>query len=329
MLWSGWLPTRAATVAVSASEVACTRETLLREERHGRDQRFVRAAVRKSARRSRYGLEFAQNGKQGVLVGHLFDHRAGLPNMPRGVGANAWDGVVSALAAMAPRWEPGTAHSYHAQTYGYLIGEVLRRITGVSAGTFLRREVCEPLGVDAWIGVPPELDDRCAEVCGQALGFAGEAIRRYESPASNGHTNGRSLARIFGAMACGGEIDGIRLLSKQTLDDAIATWVTGPWIGFDMSLLEPDGPIPRNIFGLRFGRGFMRASEMSWMGPNTGAFGSAGSGGSIGVADPVARVGFGYAQNSHQGPLAGIDSRPGRILQALYACLGTASTRTG
>ena len=268
-----------------------------------------------------YWPEFAQNGKEDVLVEHLFDHRAGLPNMPRGVEPEDWDGVVGALASMRPRWEPGTAHSYHAVTYGYLIGEVVRRITGRTVGTFLRQEVCEPLGVDAWIGVPPELDDRCAEVCKQSGGLDSVGLRRYESPGGNGHTNGRSLARIFGAMACGGEVDGIRLISQATLDEAVAHWVTGPWIGFDESLMEPTGPIPRSTFGLRFARGFMRASEMSWMGPHEGAFGSAGSGGSIAVADPESRVGFGYAQNSHLGPLAGIDSRPGRLLQALYAAL--------
>ena len=132
---------------------------------------------------SAYWPEFAQNGKEGVLVEHLFDHRAGLPNMPARVSARrTGTASSSALASMRPRWEPGTAHSYHAVTYGYLIGEVVRRITGRTVGTFLRQEVCEPLGVDAWIGVPPELDERCAEVCNQAAGFDSAGIRRYESP---------------------------------------------------------------------------------------------------------------------------------------------------
>ena len=94
-----------------------------------------------------------------------------------------------------------------------------------------------------------------------------------------------------------------------------------PAVGFDENLLEPTGFVPRITFGLRFAVGFMRSSEMSWMGPNEGAFGSAGSGGSIAVADPGARIGFGYAQNSHLGPLAGVDSRPGRLLQAVYESL--------
>ena len=127
---------------------------------------------------AKYWPEFAQNGKEGVLVKHLFDHRAGLPNMPRGVAGDDWDGVVGALATMRPRWEPGTAHNYHAGTYGYLIGELIIRITGETTGEFLRREVCEPLGVDAWIGVPLELDDRCAEVCGQGAGM--DSVERSE-----------------------------------------------------------------------------------------------------------------------------------------------------
>ena len=174
---------------------------------------------------------------------------------------------------MRPRWEPGTAHSYHAATYGYLIGEVIRRITGRTVGTFLREEVCGRSASTPGSACP-ELDDRCAEVCNQSGGFDSVRVRRYESPAGNGHTNGRSLARIFGALACGGEVDGIRLISQATLNEAIAHRVTGPWIGFDENLLEPNGPIPRGTFGLRFARGFMRGSEMSWMGPNPGAFGS-------------------------------------------------------
>jgi CubicO group peptidase (beta-lactamase class C family) len=97
--------------------------------------------------------------------------------------------------------------------------------------------------------------------------------------------------------------------------------VTGAWFGIGDELIEPNGPIPANTRELRFARGFMKSSSMSWMGPSPRAFGSAGSGGSIAIADPDRRLGFGYAQNAHLGPQAGIDSRPGRMLQAALAAL--------
>ena len=324
-LWAGWSDA-AKTRVWQADTIVVTASTTKGLTGLCGNMLIDRGQLDPKAPVAEYWPEFAQNGKEGVLVEHLFNHTAGLPNMPRDVALDDWDGVVEALAAKRPRWEPGTAHSYHAITYGYLVGEVIRRLTGRTVGTFLREEVCEPLDVDAWIGVPPELDDRCAEICGQTGGLESLALRRCEIPAGNGYTNGRSLARIFGALACGGEIGGVRLLSKATIDEAVAKWVTGPWIGFDESLFEPDGPIPRSTFGLRFARGFMRSSEMSWMGPNQAAFGSAGSGGSIAVADPDAGIGFGYAQNAHLGPLAGIDSRPGRVLQAVYAALDIETT---
>jgi CubicO group peptidase (beta-lactamase class C family) len=263
-----------------------------------------------------YWPEFAAAGKDRVPVKYLFNHTVGLPDIPEGVNLLDWDEMVGALAAAAPKWEPGTKLAYHSVTYGHLVGELVRRVTGKSLGTFLRDEVCEPLGADAWIGLPEALDDRVAEVVGDYpsadLGF-----RRAEIPAGNGHTNGRALARIFSALACGGSVDGVHLLSPQTIEDAVFSSVTGPWEGG----LEQVVAMFPTLYTLRFARGFKMNSTFTWMGPNSNAFGDAGSGGSIAFADPRSRVSFGYAQNAHLGPKATIDSRPGRLISALYDAL--------
>ncbi|MCU1343742.1 MAG: EstA family serine hydrolase [Acidimicrobiia bacterium] len=263
-----------------------------------------------------YWPEFAANGKGDVPVKYLFNHTVGLPDLAPGVNILDWEEVVESLAAAAPKWTPGTKLAYHSITYGFLVGELVRRVTGQSLGSFLRSEVCEPLGADAWIGLPEALDERVAELVGADVG-GDPQFRRAEIPAGNGHTNARALARIYSALACGGSIDGVHLLSKQAIDDATFASVTGPWEG---GLEQVIAMFPA-LYSLRFSRGFKMNSTFTWMGPNSNAFGDAGSGGSISFADPVARVSFGYAQNAHLGPEAGINSRPGRVIQALYECL--------
>jgi CubicO group peptidase (beta-lactamase class C family) len=262
-----------------------------------------------------YWPEFAANGKGDVPVKYLFNHTVGLPDLPEGVDILDWEAMVTALAAAAPKWTPGTKLAYHAVTYGFLVGELVRRVTGQSLGTFLRSEVCEPLGADAWIGLPEALDDRVAEVVGDY--YDSPEFRRAEIPAGNGFTNGRALARIYAAVACGGSVDGVHLFSKQTIEDATFASVTGPWEGG----LEQVAALYPTLYTLRFARGFKMNSSFTWMGPNSNAFGDAGSGGSISFADPTARVSFGYAQNAHLGPKADIKSRPGRVIQALYDAL--------
>jgi CubicO group peptidase (beta-lactamase class C family) len=265
-----------------------------------------------------YWPEFAANGKEQVPVKYLFNHTVGLPAIPDGVNLLDWDETVAALAAAAPQWTPGTKLAYHSVSYGYLVGELVRRVTGKSLGTFLRTEVCDPLGADAWIGLPESLDDRVAEVVGTFLGSDKPEFRRAEIPAGNGHTNARALARIFSAMACGGEVDGVRLCSEQAIEDATFSSVTGPWHGGGLEQVIAMFPA---LFTLRFSRGFKMNSTFTWMGPNSNAFGDAGSGGSIAFADPQRRISFGYAQNAHLGPEATIDSRPGRLISALYDAL--------
>jgi CubicO group peptidase (beta-lactamase class C family) len=270
--------------------------------------------------------EFAQAGKADIPVRWLLSHRAGLAAvskpLPEGA-ATDWDCMVEALAAQAPWWTPGEKHGYHALTYGYLVGEVVRRVSGRSLGTFFREEVAEPLGADFHIGFGAEHDDRCAEMIpppptpgaadpmaaarkdpdslvGRAFGnpdpgsrnVNSRAWRAAEVPAAGGHGDARGLARIYGALARGGEIDGVHVLSPETLEKA----TTEQSFGTD-AVLSP--------LQTRFGLGFMLTQPMIPFGPNPNAFGHPGAGGSIAFADPDARLGFGYVMNQMSMGLSG------------------------
>src|SRR5438874_5765842 len=190
---------------------------------------------------ARYWPEFAAAGKERIEVRHLLGHTAGLsgwdePLTPEDLAD--WERCTSLLAAQAPWWEPGTASGYHAVTQGYLVGELVRRITGQSLGQFFRETVANPLGADFHIGLPPEADPRVAALIPPPtfdvrrvglpeLGVrtftnpvitghtaAEEWWRRAEIPAANGHGNARSVATIQSIIACGGEARGTRLLSE-------------------------------------------------------------------------------------------------------------------
>jgi CubicO group peptidase (beta-lactamase class C family) len=285
----------------------------------------------------RYWPEFAQAGKQAILVRHLLCHQAGLAGVPESIGPDDlydWDAVVDALAAEAPAWEPGTAHGYHALTFGHLVGEVVRRVSGRSLGTFLREEVAEPLGADLHVGLGAEHDARVAELIppeedemravlqdagsgslpARALGHAAadpkrtvtRAWRGAEIPAANGHGNARALARIYSALACGGAVDGVRLLSREALERASALAASGP----DLVIRFP----------MFWGLGFMRNDFKVLYGPNPDSYGHTGFGGSFGFADPGARVAVGYAMNRMAATLAG-EVRGASLVAATYACL--------
>jgi CubicO group peptidase (beta-lactamase class C family) len=283
---------------------------------------------------ARYWPEFAAGGKERIPVRWLLSHQAGLaaPRTPISVEQlYAWDPFVAALAEQEPWWEPGTRHGYHALTFGHLVGELVRRVSGKGFGAFLRENVTGPLGADFHVGFGPELDGRVSDLYGELLppAFEGDALggplgqffrdmqdpstltgaafrnpdlgnglvntrgwRAAELPAVNGHGTARALARIYGALARGGEIDGVRLLQPKTIDRAIEQQVFGP----DSVL----GGMP-----MRFGLGFMLRQDMMPLSPNPRAFGHPGAGGSIGMADPDARVGFGYTMNRMQMGMVG------------------------
>ncbi len=231
----------------------------------------------------------------------------------------AWEPPVQALAGQRPVWEPGTTHGYHAMTYGWLVGEVVRRISGKSLGTFFADEVAGPLGLDFWIGLPaseerrvspmieidledPEIEpkgERAAEMLEAAtdaesyltreqtttpLELNSRAFRAAELPAANGITDARSLARMYAGLI-GAGVDGVRLFTDETVRRA--------------STALSDGR--DEVMGIRsrFGPGFYLYLERSNM-VQDGVFGHGGAGGSIGYADPRAELGFGYVMNKMQ-----------------------------
>jgi len=290
---------------------------------------------------ARYWPEFAQAGKERIPVRWLLSHQAGLPAVRKLLPQDAlydWPVLCEALAAETPWWEPGTQHGYHALTYGHLVGEVFRRVEGRSVGSYFRDELARPLGLDFWIGTPASEHVRCAEMIPAPAGAAGaedvleqfsnnasEMVRltfnnpagrrghvnspewrTAEIPAGNGHGDALSLARLYGGLARGGELDGVHLLSRE----AISRASTEQAFGKDAVLGFP----------MRFGLGFMLRHDLMPLGPNNATFGHAGAGGSIAYADPVARIGFAYVMNQMQGGTTG-DPRGFRLIGALYRAL--------
>ena len=310
-----------------------------------------------------YWPEFAAAGKGDVPVSWLLCHKSGLVDTTRRLTLDEaldWDTVVDALAESTPLWEPGTQHGYHAVTYGWLVGEIVRRVSGKSLGDFFADEVAAPLGLEFWIGLPQEQNARVSKLipmglpdgmampapaeasgsgsgadgdapsaglidmldlllgpdnlAGKALSAPGGAIRDQDVwnesrlwaaqiPAANGITNSRSLARMYAA--CVGEVDGVRLLSDETVAAAIEPRTEGA----DSVLMFP---IP-------FGLGFMRHSDFS---PFAGerSFGHYGAGGSVGFADPDRAMSFGYVMNQMQFGLAG-DPRTAALIAAVDAAV--------
>jgi CubicO group peptidase (beta-lactamase class C family) len=281
---------------------------------------------------SRYWPEFASNGKERITVAHLLSHQAGVAGITKPVDDfYDWATTIHAIEEEKPWWEPGTANGYHALTYGQLVGEVIRRITGVSVGTFVRKEIAAPLGADFLIGFGPEEDARVAEMVPpppeQAFQdfppdamlmrvlanppFANDAAntrewRAAEIPAANGHGNARSCARIMSALACGGAVDGVRLLSQNGIDRAI----TEQCYREDLVLMIP----------MRWGLGFMLRSDHMPFSPNPRAFVHGGAGGSLAIADLDARASWAYVMNKMAATTVG-DTRVGSIAQAFYTVL--------
>ncbi|HVM96069.1 MAG TPA: serine hydrolase domain-containing protein [Candidatus Acidoferrales bacterium] len=286
---------------------------------------------------ARYWPEFAQAGKQDLPVRYLMSHRAGLAALRRRLPAEAlydWQGMTDELAAEAPWWEPGTVSGYHALTFGHLVGEVVRRISGKSLGTFFRDEVAQPLGVDFHIGLAESEDHRVADLVSpsesenkaagagidpdsllakvmgnpriKAEAATTRAWRAAEIPAANGHGNARSVARVLAALACGGTLDGVNLLRSETLEGAIVEQSYG------RDLVLP--------LTMRWGLGFMLTSPTMPLGPNPRTFGHGGWGGSLGIADMDARVSWAYVMNKMSPGTTG-DTRVAGMLLALYAAL--------
>lgn len=278
-----------------------------------------------------YWPEFAQYGKERILVRHLLNHTAGLPYLhaPMPGRIYDWQAMTEALAASPGRWEPGTVRCYHPMTMGFLVGELVRRITGVSMGAFFRREIAVPFGIDFIIGLTeselPRVatfiehpghevmceievapDSPLAKVFGELSpteDFNSRAWRMSEIPAANGHASARGIARLYGALGNGGQLDGKTLLGQ----DALVRATREQWHGKD----DFSGA------DFRMSLGFLLSNPPAVpFGPCRDSFGHPGMGGSVGFADPKRRLGVGYVMN---------DAVPGmnvvrfaRLAEALY-----------
>ncbi|HET8944688.1 MAG TPA: serine hydrolase domain-containing protein [Dehalococcoidia bacterium] len=294
---------------------------------------------------AQYWPEFAQAGKDKIPVRYLLSHQAGLPAprnfLPPGAGY-VWEPLRDALAEAEPWWEPGTRHGYHAVTFGHLVGEVIRRVSGMSVGQYFRKEIAEPFGIDFMIGFGPEEDARTAEIIPapmpaldsnnpltkvfmdpNSMNFRAFMIsmdtildsgymnkrewRAAEIPAANGHGNARALARLYGALARGGEVDGFRVLSEATIEAATEEQAYGE----DAIIMLPS----------RMGLGYMLDIPEMQISPSGRLFGHAGMGGSFGYADPEKRMGIGYAMNKMIMSPELVDPRWQAMFEAAYGAL--------
>ena len=282
---------------------------------------------------AKYWPEFAANGKADIKVSHLMSHSAGLSGWKEPIAKSDlydWDKCAALLAAQAPYWEPGTRSGYHALTQGYLVGEVVRRITGRSLGTFFREEVAQPLGADFHIGLPASEDARVAELvpppAGGAIGDGPQdplvanmstnpgidvaetktrAWRAAEIPAAGGTGNARSVAEVHVLLANGGVAKGKRILSEAGCRKALEVQIENT----DLILGTP----------VRFGMGFgLPGGAVPLPNPNTIYWG--GYGGSIIIIDMDARTTFSYVMNKMAGTTQG-DARGFSLAMAMWGAL--------
>ena len=285
---------------------------------------------------AKYWPEFAQAGKEKLPVKFLLSHTSGLAGWDKKFRTKKlynWDLMVELLAAQKPWWEPGTKSGYHTVTFGYLLGELVRRITKKTVGTFFREEVAELLKADFYIGVPEEQFGRIADLVPPPpidLSSFGEidpksvAMRSLtnpmidvletrtkewriaEIPAANGHGNARSVSRITAALACGGQLDGVHLLSEKEIRKSIEEQIYGT----DLVLNTP----------IRFGLGWGLQSKDLPLGPNENLFYWGGYGGSVVVVDLDEKMSIAYVMNKMVSTLTG-DPRSENLITALYKAL--------
>jgi CubicO group peptidase (beta-lactamase class C family) len=300
-----------------------------------------------------YWPEFATAGKDSITLRLLLSHQAGIPAIRtplRPGDLYDWDTMTRVIAAEAPFWPPGTRQGYHAVTFGHAVGEVVRRVSGRGIGDFFRDEMAGPLGLDFFIGLPEGDEPRVAPTLradplppGEApWAFLARANADRESvqslivrntgrrpgdqdsreahaavlPSQGGITNARGLAGLYAPLALGGSVGGVRLVDGDTLGE--------------MQKVNSASAIDAVLLvGMRFSLGFMKSSD-NRRGPvgardslilSESAFGHAGMGGSLGFADPAARLSFGYAMNK-QGRGVLLNERGQALVDAVYRSFG-------
>ncbi len=311
---------------------------------------------------STYWPEYGVAGKEHTTVAHVLGHRAGLPavrgQLPDGAFFD-WELMVDTLAGQEPFYDPGSRHGYHGVTFGWLVGEIVRRVSGKSLGSYFRSEIAEPLGLDFWIGAPPEVSQRSARVsfatpdpdvpvseffrlastdptsipallfnntggyfAPGAGGFDSREAHAAELGATGAMTNARGLSGLYTPVSLDGTCNGIKLFTN----DDIGRMSTTMSAGHDDSLRSDN----------RFTAGFQKAvdnrrkpvteQDSVIIGPN--AFGHSGFGGSLGFADPDHRIAFGYTMNQ-MGTGTGLNPRGQSLVDATYRALGATSDASG
>jgi CubicO group peptidase (beta-lactamase class C family) len=298
-----------------------------------------RGLIDQDAPVTRYWPEFGAAGKAAVTVRQLLSHQAGVPAIRRPMVPGStldWSLMTRVLADEEPWWPPGSGHGYHVNTFGFLVGELIRRVTGMTPGTLLQRELAGPLAADVHIGLPASQHGRVAEfIWGQAqpaasaapvaADDAGMAVRAYvnppdfsgfgvvntaawrsaEIPSANAHASAAGVARFYAALANGGALSGYRVADSSALAAAAEEQVYGE----DLVLRRPT----------RFGLGFQLTHPERPLGRGPRCFGHFGAGGSVGFCDPDAGLAVGYITNQ-MGP-RWRNPRNLALTDACYACL--------
>lgn len=296
-----------------------------------------RGAIDLDAPIAHYWPEFGASGKSDIPLAWVLSHRAGLAAVDADLTLDdvlAWEPVVHAIAMQRPQWTPGTRHGYHLRSYGWIIGEVVRRVTGRTLGSFLADEIAAPLSSDFWIGLPAGMERRVARLLtprppsvgtqqwleeaarpGSLLARATTGpcrlfgydeiwnrpeVHAAELPSSNGIGSARAIARIYGAVI--GKVGGVRLLRPESVERARRVHSQGR----------------DAVFGSRttFGLGFMLPPTLA-SGAGASCFGHGGAGGSIGLADPEAGFSLGYVTNRLHIEVSE-DPRAAHLLKAVY-----------
>lgn len=301
---------------------------------------FERQQLDYSEKVAAYWPEFSQSRKQHVTVAQLLSHQAGLCGFEKKVSVEDlydWKKIIHLLEKQEPIWKPGEISAYHPITWGFLAGELIRRISGLSPGQFIDENICEILDADFYLGLPESEMHRVADVIGpnharikpkpstsdreQSKYFAMTALnplispyrhassnswRRAEIPSANGQANARGIATVYAAVVSEKGVNGEKIIGHSALAEATRL----------ESDCESDPVLNKPI---RFARGFM-LNTLSQFGPCAGAFGHDGTGGSIGFADPDREIGFAYISNQMESDSTQIP-RSTMLIDALYASL--------
>lgn len=275
--------------------------------------------------------EFGANGKSELTIAQMASHQAGLPGFAHEIDPALWldpPACAAAIAELTPMWPPGTAHGYHPLTWGYMLNEVVTRITGRTIGAILKEDICGPSGIDFQIGLPEKDEPRVGDMLRprslaplgeitppRKAAFvskwsspdrAGRIWREIEIPSANGHGTALAVASLYEAYARGGMIAGGKtLIKRETLDALIRPLVDGP-----------DLVLPMHT---KFGAGIMINCHGKF-GPNPDTLGHSGWGGSMAVADPARELSAAYVMNRQSASLVG-DPRAVRLVEAAYGCL--------